>query len=219
MKLLHVDSSPKGPTSSSRALSRFFVDQLIRRMPGLAIDYLDLAAEPAPVMDEAFTIATYTAESERTDAMRALLAPSDELCRRLLDADALLFAMPMHNWTMPAAFKGFIDAIVRGGITYKATDDGRYVGQLGGRKTLFLTTRGADLRPGTAFAAMDALTPALTAAFGFIGVDTPEFVDAQPLQFANEIERADALRRARRELVEIAENWAADARPALAHAG
>lgn len=208
MKLLHVDASPKGATSNSRALSRFFVDQLDARLPALSVDYLDLAVEPAPAMDELFTAATYTPEADRTPDMRAALAPSDALCRRLLDADAMLFAMPMHNWTMPAAFKAFVDMIVRGGLTYVATDDGRYVGTLGDKKMLFVTTRGADLRPGTPFAAMDALTPSLRAAFGFIGVAHPRFVDAQPLQFARPVEREMALKRAERDLIAVAEQWA-----------
>ncbi|MBA3940292.1 MAG: NAD(P)H dehydrogenase [Sphingopyxis sp.] len=219
MKLLHVDASPRGARSSSRALSRFFVDQLRFRMGSLEVDHLDLAVEVPPAVSEMFTIATYTPPDERTDAMRAALAPSDALCRRLLDADALLFAMPMHNWTMPASFKAFVDAIVRGGLTYVATADGRYVGQLGGRETLFITTRGVDLAPGTPFAAMDALTPALRAAFGFIGVADPHFVDAQPLQFAREAERAAALSRAKRGLIEVAERWADGRRPALARTG
>ncbi|MGL3820161.1 FMN-dependent NADH-azoreductase [Sphingopyxis sp. R3-92] len=219
MKLLHVDSSPKGATSSSRTLSRFFVDQLRSNLPLLTVDYLDLAAEPAPEISELFTRATYMPAEDRTDAMRAVLAPSDALCQRLLAADALLFAMPMHNWTMPAAFKAFIDAIVRGGLTYEATDDGRFLGQLGGRKTLFLTTRGVDLRAGAPFAGMDMLTPSLRTAFGFIGVEEPQFVDAQPLQFARELERADALRCARRELTAIAESWADEVRPALSRTG
>ena len=213
MKLLHVDASPKGATSSSRALSHFFVDALRLRLPALSVDYLDLAAETLPPMTAAFTTATYTPEDERTPEMRAALATSDSLCRRLLAADALLFAMPMHNWTMPAAFKAFVDAIVRGGLTYVTTDDGRYIGTLSDKKVLFVTTRGVDLRPGTPFAAMDALTPALRAAFGFIGVADPQFVDAQPLQFARAVERDMALERARRELTGIADDWAGHDRP------
>lgn len=207
MKLLHVDASPKGANSNSRALSRFFVDQLRAHIPSLSVDHLDLASEVLPPITELFTSATYTPEAERTPEMRDALTASDALCRRLLDADALLFAMPMHNWTMPAAFKGFVDAIVRGGLTYVPTDDGRFVGMLGGKQTLFVTTRGVDLRTGTPFAAMDALTPALRAAFGFIGVANPAFVDAQPLQFARETERADALTRAKEELAALAEYW------------
>jgi len=220
MKLLHVDASPKGANSGSRALSRFFVDRLRAQVPTLSVDYLDLAVEILPPITELFASATYTRADERTAEMKEALMVSDALCARLLGADALLFAMPMHNWTMPAAFKAFVDTIVRGGLTYVVTDDGRYVGTLGGKKTLFLTTRGVDLRPGTPFAAMDALTPALRAAFGFIGVDAPVFVDAQPMQFAHEVERAAAMRRARTELSALAEAWGMiEPRAALSRAG
>ncbi len=209
MKLLHVDASPKGTNSGSRALSRFFVDQLRAQLPTLSVDYLDLAQEILPPITELFASATYTPADRRTAEMHDALAVSDALCARLLAADTLLFAMPMHNWTMPAAFKAFVDTIVRGGLTYIATEDGRFVGTLGGKKVLFLTTRGVDLRPGSPFAAMDALTPALRAAFGFIGVADPAFVDAQPMQFANEVERAAAMRRAKAELSALAEAWGA----------
>lgn len=220
MKLLHVDASPKGANSGSRALSRFFVDRLRAQVPTLSVDYLDLAAEILPPITELFASATYTRADERTAEMKEALMVSDALCARLLGADALLFAMPMHNWTMPAAFKAFVDTIVRGGLTYVVTDEGQYVGTLGGKKTLFLTTRGVDLRPGTPFAAMDALTPALRAAFGFIGVDDPVFVDAQPMQFAHEVERAAAMRRARAELSALAEAWGMiEPRAALSRAG
>lgn len=219
MKLLHVDASPKGANSGSRALSRFFVDRLRTQVPALSVDYLDLAQDIPPPITELFASATYTPVDQRTAAMREALAVSDALCARLLAADALLFAMPMHNWTMPAAFKAFVDTIVRGGLTYIATDDGRFVGTLGGRKTLFITTRGVDLRPGTPFAGIDALTPALRAAFGFIGVADPTFVDAQPMQFAHEVERAGAMRRAKEELAALAETWGdVEQQPALSKA-
>lgn len=141
--------------------------------------------------------------------MRATLAPSDALCKRLFEADALVFAMPMYNWSMPSAFKAFIDNITRTGITYKFTEDGNIVGQLNRQKVLFITTRGADLRPGNPFSSMDALTPALKAAFGFVGVQNPQFVDAQPLQFSDQEARADALKRAHAELASVAAEWAA----------
>ncbi|PTQ11871.1 NAD(P)H dehydrogenase [Sphingomonas oleivorans] len=208
MKLLHVDSSPRGAHSNSRALSAYFVDQLRRHVPALSVDYLDLAVDAPPPVTGLFASAAYTAPEDRTPEMRAVLAPSDALCRRVLDADALLFAMPMHNWSMPSPFKAFVDMIVRGGLTYIPTEDGRYLGALESKNTLFVTTRGVDLRPGTPFAGMDALTSSLRAAFGFVGVTDPLFVDAQPLEFARQIERLAALARAREALRDIAENWA-----------
>jgi FMN-dependent NADH-azoreductase len=206
MNLLHVDASPKRARSSSRALARYFLDRLGAHLT-LDIDYLDLTVDTPPHVTEAFAIATYTSEEDRTQAMRDTLAHSDALCRRLLNADALVFAMPMYNFSIPSAFKAFIDHIVRTNVTYKTDADGSYVGQLARQKTLFITTRGADLRPGTAFEAYDVLTPALRAAFGFIGVAKPWFVDAQPLQFADQDARNAAMARARAELDAVALQW------------
>jgi FMN-dependent NADH-azoreductase len=171
------------------------------------IDYLDVTVDTPAHVTEAFAIATYTPEHERTPAMKATLAASDALCQRLLDADALIFAMPMYNWSMPSAFKAYIDNITRTGLTYVNTEDGRIEGQLQRQKTVFITSRGADLRAAP-FSSMDALTPALKAAFGFIGVANPTFVDAQPLQFSDQQARIEALERAHRDLDAVAAQWA-----------
>lgn len=209
MKLMHVDASAKRERSNSRALARFFLDRLAART-SLEVDYLDVAADTPPHVTEAFAVATYTPEESRTQAMRETLAYSDGLCRRLLEADALVFAMPMYNFSIPSAFKAFIDNIVRTNITYRQAADGSYVGQLARQRTLFITTRGADLRPGGPLAAYDALTPSLRAAFGFIGVSSPWFVDAQPLQFADQDARNAALERARAELDAVALEWSSE---------
>jgi FMN-dependent NADH-azoreductase len=176
------------------------------------VDYLDVSVDTPAHVDEAFAVATYRAPEERTDAMKARLAASDALCARMFEADAFLFALPMYNWSMPSAFKAFIDVITRPGLTYKTTADGRIVGQFDTQKTLFITTRGADLRPGNVFSSMDGLTPALKAGFGFIGIDEPTFVDAQPLQFSDAPAREAALIRAKAELDAVAAQWAADER-------
>lgn len=208
MKIMHVDASAKRERSNSRALSRYFLQRLREKRVDLEVDYLDVTVDTPPHVTEAFAIATYTPAQERTAAMKATLASSDALCQRLLAADALVFAMPMYNWSMPSAFKAFIDSVTRTGLTYVNSDDGRVVGQLARQKVLFITSRGADLRAGSPYESMDALTPALKAAFGFLGATAPTFVDAQPLQFANPEARAEALERARAELDAVAANWA-----------
>jgi FMN-dependent NADH-azoreductase len=208
MKIFHVDSSAKRERSNSRALSRQFIENLRSEGVDVEVDYLDVTVDTPAHVTEAFAIATYHAEHERTDAMRATLAPSDALCKRMLEADAFVFAMPMYNWSMPSAFKAFIDNITRTNITYKFTEDGNIVGVLNRQKVLFITTRGADLRPGSPYSSMDALTPALKAAFGFVGVQNPQFVDAQPLQFSDQEARAEGLKRAGAELAAVAAEWA-----------
>jgi FMN-dependent NADH-azoreductase len=208
MKLLHVDASPKGALSNSRALGRHFLEALRRHGARVDVDYLDLSNDVPPHVSEAFIIAAYTPEAARTNAMRQTLAVSDALCRRLMDADFLVFAMPMYNFSVPSAFKAYIDCIVRAGVTYTKSPEGVHLGMLTGKKVLFITTRGADMRPGTWLAANDALTPSLRSAFGFIGVMTPAFVDAQPVQFSTPQAREEALQRARLELDQVAASWA-----------
>nr|WKF56519.1 FMN-dependent NADH-azoreductase 1 [Paraburkholderia busanensis] len=208
MKIMHVDASAKREHSNSRALSRYFIEQLRGQGVAPEIDYLDVTVDTPAHVTEAFTIATYTPENERTPAMKATLAASDALCRRLLDADAFIFAMPMYNWSMPSSFKAFIDNIIRTNLTYVFNAQGGIDGVLTRQKTLFITSRGVDLRPGSPFASMDALTPALKAAFGFIGVANPTFVDAQPMQFSDQKSREAALERAQRELDAVAAQWA-----------
>ena len=217
MKIMHVDASAKRERSNSRALSQHFLERLREEGLDIEVDYLDVTVDTPPHVNEAFAIATYTPSHERTPAMKATLAASDALCKRLLDADALVFAMPMYNWSMPSVFKAFIDSITRTGLTYVHTADGHIEGQLARQKVLFITSRGADLRAGP-YSSMDALTPALKAAFGFLGVANPTFVDAQPLQFSDQASRIAALERARTELSAVAANWANPSKPESASA-
>jgi FMN-dependent NADH-azoreductase len=209
MNLFRVDASPKRSRSNSRALADHFVDQLRARVSPLTVDALDVAVAPPPHPTELFAQAIYMPPDQRTPAMVREVAYSDGLCRRLLAADAVVCAMPMHNWSVPSTFKAFIDNVTRGGLTFVSGPDGRSVGQLGGKRVLFITARGGDGRPGGPYAHMDALTPVLRAAFSFMGVEHPRFVDAQPLQFAAPEAREAALARARAELDAVAADWAA----------
>ncbi|CAM3942475.1 NAD(P)H-dependent oxidoreductase [Rahnella bruchi] len=209
MKILHVDASSKfHQWSNSRALGRYFIEQLQHKGVELEIDYLDVTEDVQPHISAEFVQATYTPEAQRTDRMREVLAESDALCQRVMEADALVCAMPMYNWTIPSTFKTFIDNIIRTNVTYDLHDDGSITGNLGDKKVLFVTTRGADLGEGSPFANMDAMTPVLKNAFGFIGVENPWFVDAQPLQFSDEAAREAGLKKAREELDTVSEEWA-----------
>ncbi len=208
MKLLRVDASPKGEKSNSRMLANEFVAHIRGDFSDLEIDHLDLAEETPAHVTAAFAKATYTPASERTADMKETLKASDALCARLLAADALLFSMPMYNWSMPSSFKAYIDAIVRTDLTYGFTADGGTQGYLQQDKVLIITTRGANQGPGSPYAGMDALTPALRAVFGFLGIADPDIVNAEPMQFANPEERAAGLEKARASLRQVADKWA-----------
>lgn len=207
MKLLHVDASAKRATSNSRALSRHFIDLLQQEMPALSVDYLDLTVDVPAHVTEEFARAIYTPEARRSAEMRSLLADSDRLSQQLLAADWVVFAMPMYNWSMPSVFKAYIDNIIRAGLTYISDEHGIIHGQLVRQQILFLTTRGADLGPESRYAGMDALTPALHAAFKFIGAKHMHFINAEPLEFAQPQAREAGLAKAKRELAALVQQW------------
>lgn len=209
MKILHIDASSKfHQWSNSRALGRFFLEQLKEGGVEIELDYLDVTADIQPHVSAEFAQATYTPEDQRTPEMRAVLMHSDAMCQRVMEADVLVCAMPMYNWTIPSTFKTFIDTITRTGVTYELLSNGTTVGKLGDKKVVFITTRGADLREGSPYSAMDAMTPVLKTSFSFIGVDAPTFIDVQPLQFTAAEERDAALVRAHDELSKLAAQWA-----------
>ncbi|MCB5183646.1 NAD(P)H-dependent oxidoreductase [Methylobacillus gramineus] len=208
MRLMHVDASPKSNLSNSKMLSAYFVASLKKQIPELVVDYLDLSVDTPPHVTGEFAKATYTPAEERTEVMKQTLEYSDHLCARVLMSDILVFAMPMYNFSMPSSFKAFIDNLVRTNLTYNFNADGTTSGNLTRQKVLFITTRGADLRPGLSpWSHMDALTPALTSPFAFLGVESPWFVDAQPLQFSDQVAREEALKRAYDDLGAVASEW------------
>ena len=208
MRLMHVDASPKSLHSNSKMLSAYYVDLLKQQIPDLEIDYLDLSVDTPPHVNGDFAKATYTPASERTGEMKKVLEYSDNLCARVIMSDLLVFAMPMYNFSMPSSFKAFIDNLVRTNLTYNFNEDGTTTGNLTRQKVIFITARGADLRPGLSpWSHMDALTPALRSPFAFLGVENPHFVDAQPLQFSDQPAREEALQRAYTELDIVAKEW------------
>ncbi|MGP1717569.1 MAG: FMN-dependent NADH-azoreductase [Methylophilus sp.] len=210
MRVMQVDASPKRAHSSSKMLSAYFIERLRKSMPDIDVDYMDTSIEAPPHLTPAFIEAMYTPATDRSLAMKQVLSYSDKLCARALMADMLVCAMPMYNFCMPSSFKAFIDHLVRLNLTYTLNADGTTTGNLSRQKILFITTRGADLRPGSPWQKMDALRPALTAAFSFMGADDPVFVDVQPLESHDAVLKATVLDQARLSLDSIAQRWLAD---------
>ncbi|QNT79233.1 FMN-dependent NADH-azoreductase [Entomobacter blattae] len=208
MKIFHIDASSKfHQWSNSRLLGKYFLERLHEKQPQIIIDYIDVTEDVQPHVTAEYAQAIYTLEAERTEQMRQVLKHSDAMCKRVLQADALVCAMPMYNWTIPSTFKTFIDCITRMGMTYDAKPGERSQGKLSDKKVLFITTRGADLRPGGLYEGMDAMTPVLKNSFLFLGIEEQKFVNAQPLQFADQAARVAALLRAKKELDQVAIEW------------
>src|SRR5690606_29196921 len=103
MKLLHIDPSPLGPNSASRALTREAVAQWQAAHPGTHVDYLDLVAQPpAHLAQESLGFRLGIAADNLTEAQRRENAVSEQLVSQFLAADVVVLGAPMYNFTIPS---------------------------------------------------------------------------------------------------------------------
>jgi FMN-dependent NADH-azoreductase len=176
--LLRIDSSPlKSDASYSRELTAEFVhqwQQVHRRGEVLA---RDLAITKLPQVTAEWIGAVYTPEAALSTQQREILATSDELIAELYGADEYVFGVPMHNFSIPAALKLWIDQIVRMGKTF-SHENGVPSGLLLNKRATFLVASGGVYQPGTPLAGMNFIEPYLRSVFGFIGVVDTTFVNA-----------------------------------------
>jgi FMN-dependent NADH-azoreductase len=180
--ILHLDASPRGDRSISRALTKDFITTWKQMHPGDTFTYRDLGSYPVPPIDEAWIAAAFSPPDQVTSELAAALDVSNQLIDELLAADLCVFGIPMYNYSVPANFKAYIDQIVRVRRTFVVDSDG-YEGLVKGKKILMITTRGGSYSTG----ALDFQEPYyLRAVFEFIGITEIQFIHAENLSVGAE---------------------------------
>jgi FMN-dependent NADH-azoreductase len=204
--ILHIDASPRVTRSHSRTLAHAFLDARRKAHPKETRIHRDLAQEAPALPTEAWIAAAFGHADPKDPATGKVLAESDALVDELLKADRIVLATPMHNFSIPAALKAYIDNIVRLGRTFSAGPEG-YKGLVpAGRKALVITARGGAYAPGTPFAAYDHQEPYLRTILGFIGITDVTFVHAEGINLGEEAAK-QGLAGARNKLAELARTW------------
>jgi FMN-dependent NADH-azoreductase len=166
--LLHISAGPRIARSQSRRYGRALVQHLVRTHGAVETMRRDLAVPPLPQPDEAFADASVMPADRRGPREIAALALSETLIGELERADLIAIDTPMHNYTVPAPLKAWIDYIVRPAYTFRSTPQGK-VGLLQDRPVHVVFTCGGligDAPPGQP----DFLTPYLRAIFATIGI-------------------------------------------------
>ena len=175
--LLIVNSSPR-TNSVSRKLTRQFAEDWKTRRPNGHIVERDLSDGTVPYLSEAWIEAAYTPESNRTPAQRAMLSLSDKLIDEIMAADVILLGIPMHNFSVPATFKAWIDQIARAGKTFSYTDKGPKGLISSNKKVVAVLSRGGAYAPESPQGAMDFQVSYLRQIFALVGLTDVTFVHA-----------------------------------------
>ncbi|RZL40454.1 MAG: FMN-dependent NADH-azoreductase [Rubrivivax sp.] len=171
-KLLVVETSPRGNASVSRQMTRRFVTQWRATHPEGEVMHRDLADTYLPHIDAAWLTAYFTPPERQTPDMRQSLAQSDVLVAELLAADHLVIGTPVYNYNVPASLKGWIDHIVRKGLTLGF--DGK--GLVKGKKATVLIASGGSYGEGSPIRERDIATLYLRLILGVVGIADVTFV-------------------------------------------
>lgn len=181
--ILRLDASMRKTGSFSRDLS----DKLIKQFTGeqqtseeysektSKVTIRDLA-EGIPLIDENWIKANFTAVDERTVKQNNCLATSDILVDELNNADLIVIGLPIYNFGVPAAFKAWIDQVVRSKLTFRYTDNGP-IGLLNNKKAYILIVSGGT-KLGTE---LDFISNYLRHVLSFIGITDISFIDSSGL--------------------------------------
>ena len=155
----------------------------------------DLVRSPIPPIgrDYALAVTSDTAHDAKEFAW------SERLIAELEQHDMLFIVTPMHNFTVPAALKLWIDHVIRINRSFRSTPQGK-VGLMKDRPTYVLVSSGG-VHAGERAKQADFLTPYLRYALASIGINDVHFFLLQGLVFGPEA-AAQAVQAARRQLSE-----------------
>lgn len=153
--------SPHGKAAENYQLARTVITE---QLPQAQLTERDYHVLPPVTRDYAIAL-TGGPDDGATDR-------SEQLIVELENCDLLVICTPIHNFTVPAALKGWIDHVVRIHRSFTLNEAFEKVGLLNDRKTVVLVSCG-NSRKGHE---PDFLTPYLSALLAMLGIHSVTFV-------------------------------------------
>ena len=170
IRVLRLISSPRGAESESLRLSHLVLDGLAGQH-SLQVQDVDLNDLQHVDRDYAMALAS-PSDADQAEPGSALQR-SAELIRQLDEADVLLYATPMNNYTVPSTLNAWVDHIVRIRMTFNGTPQGK-VGLLRDRP-VYVALASGGLISGEQARQPDFLRPYLQAALATVGLRNMHF--------------------------------------------
>lgn len=178
--VLLINASPHGQVSHANQLALELVASLRQRYPTLELVERDLGTYPLPPLSIEYARALTTATPFDSPALEV----SEALIGELERSDILFIATPMHNFTVPAALKLWIDYVLRIHRTFSSSPEGK-VGLLNDRPVYVLVGSGG-FHLGEWARQPNFLTPYLRNVFNTLGLFNLHFTYLQGLVFGEE---------------------------------
>ena len=172
MNILHVIASPRAPEESiSKQMAFHFFGTLMEKNPDVNINNFDLYQNKPPFVSNDFLNGAWKAASDpsyeptRNEETATNFARNN--VQALASADVLVISTPVWLNTMPAILAAWIDQILLPGVIFDISG-GTVVPKHNLRSVVLLVSSEGIYKEDDP---SDGLTPALRAAFRYIGVD------------------------------------------------
>ena len=199
-KILRIDGSTRHSESVGRSLTDLAVETLQDQFVVANVTQRDTRSGIGNI-SSAWRNASLTPNESRSPEDRAVLAQSEALINEAAAADLLLIAVPIYNFSIPAALKSWIDLICRDNVDGARAHD--LTGQSINKQALIILTSNYTL----ANADDDFATPYLKFIMKFIGIDSVTFIDATGLANDQPGILARAQEAVKAHCMEIANTW------------
>jgi len=158
--LFRLDASIRVDGSASREIADIVEQEWLSAHPGATIERRHIGVDVLPADAWALSIAANaTRPEERTPEQQSALQLAATLVEELLDADAILLAVPLYNFGVSQHIKTWIDLIVSDPRLAAAAKSGQPL--LAGKPAVLATVRGGAYGPGTPREGWDHSTPYL----------------------------------------------------------
>lgn len=143
MSLFRLDASIKIEGSASKEIADIVEEHWLDRYPGDHVVRRHIGTEPLPSEAWANAVSgSWTPEEDRTPEQRAAVELAAELADELLEADAVLLAVPLYNFGVSQHIKAWFDLVI--------TDPrGQAAPLLAGKPVALATVRGGAYGAGT----------------------------------------------------------------------
>lgn len=150
MKLLEIQSSPRGKSSDSISLTQSFIEACRSGNGSIVVDTLNVWHEQLPEFDSEAIGAKYKAVKHETmtEAESNVWERIQSLIQRFQNVDRIVLGAPMWNFGLPYKLKQLIDLVAQ--RDYLFTYDGNQYGPLlNVEKAIVVYTRGSRFLEGT----------------------------------------------------------------------
>lgn len=185
LRMLLIECSPRKANATSGVLGRRLVNAITARSGrNVTLVERNIGEYPLPPISADYAEAALQAPELAQARKDAALDASDRLIAELKSADVLVIASPVHNFTIPASLKLWIDLVVRNNVTFANTPEGK-IGLLADTPTLVAVSSGGAMfreppkQP-------DFFRPYLNAALGVVGIRDITYVPATGLVFCEQ---------------------------------